>query len=219
MSDILFDINALKHELTQNCFIFVFEIKPCKILVWFLIKKVGNKMDTKQMILPSLQTNRLAIRQVQLSDAPFIFTLRSDDTINVFLDRKKAENLDDAALFIKKISKNIAEGNTSYWVIDLMEEQFSAGTICIFNMDENEKSCEIGFELLPMFQKKGMMKEAALAVISYLIQENKFKKIKAFVHQENINSIGLLKTLGFVLTNEKETGEPDMAYFNLDLPK
>ena len=176
-------------------------------------------MDTKQMILPSLQTNRLAIRQVQLSDAPFIFTLRSDDTINVFLDRKKAENLDDAALFIQKISKNIAEGNTSYWVIDLMEEQFSAGTICIFNMDENEKSCEIGFELLPMFQKKGMMKEAALAVISYVTRENKFKKIKAFVHRENTNSIGLLISLGFVLSNEKETGEPDMVYFNLDLPK
>jgi len=176
-------------------------------------------MDTKQMILPSLQTNRLAIRQVQLSDASFIFTLRSDDAINVFLDRKKAENLDDATSFIQKISINIAEGNTCYWVIDLKEEQFSSGTICIFNMDENEKSCEIGFELLPMFQKKGMMKEAALAVISYVTQVKKFKKIKAFVHRGNINSIGLLKTLGFVLSNEKGTEEPDMLFFYFDVPK
>ena len=50
---------------------------------------------------PILTTERLTLRQLLESDVQEIFLLRSDKTINKFLDRKPSETLEDALNFIR----------------------------------------------------------------------------------------------------------------------
>ena len=62
---------------------------------------------------PTLTTERLILRQLLESDVQEIFLLRSDITINKFLDRKRSETLEDALNFIR----NVKNEELPYWAI------------------------------------------------------------------------------------------------------
>jgi ribosomal-protein-alanine N-acetyltransferase len=66
---------------------------------------------------------------------------------------------------------------------------------------------------MPKFQGQGIMKEAAQAVIDYVFETLKFKKILAFTHQDNQNSTKLLVKLNFV--RGEETDNPNLHLFIL----
>lgn len=55
---------------------------------------------------------------------------------------------------------------------------------------------DIGFSLMPAFEKKGIGYEAAAAVIRYGMQELKIPRIIAITDPENRSSIQLLRKLG-----------------------
>jgi ribosomal-protein-alanine N-acetyltransferase len=71
------------------------------------------------------------------------------------------------------------------------------GTICLFDFSEDLSKAEIGFELLPHFQGKGIMQEAALKVIHFGFQHVGLKSIEAYTHSENQSSTRLLEKLNF----------------------
>ena len=48
---------------------------------------------------PELTTQRLFLRQLTDEDAPFIYLLRSDESVNKFLDRQKAASVQEAVAF------------------------------------------------------------------------------------------------------------------------
>lgn len=162
--------------------------------------------------MPHLQTNRLHIRGLDPSDDQPIFALRSNPQVNTFLDRKPAEKLEDAQNFIQNILANQAQNQLYYWGITLSEDQSFIGTICLFDVSEEHHSCEIGFELLPEFQGKGLMHEAANEVLLYAKEHLNMLTIKAVTHRDNISSIKLLEKLNFH-KNEKEALENDLVSF------
>lgn len=153
-----------------------------------------NKIFTP---FPLLKTARLTLRQLSLNDDKEIFALRSNKHVNKFLDRKSSETIEDARSFIQKISEKVKKNESIYWAITLNNIDKLAGTICYFNFsDENEKA-EIGYELLPGFQGKGIMQEATGKVIDYGLQTIKLKIIEAHTHIENKSSVRLLEKYYF----------------------
>ena len=119
---------------------------------------------------PVLSTERLLLRQLQSSDDKEIFALRSDDNINKYLDRPKANTIEDAQAFIQKISNGIVNNESIYWVISLKNETTLAGTIGLWNFDKEKSAAEIGYELLPQYQGKGIMQEAMQKVIAFCFE-------------------------------------------------
>jgi len=162
---------------------------------------------------PILTSPRLRLRALEPQDEQEIFVLRSDERVNLHLDRKPAESLDDAREFISKIQSVIAKGEGLYWAICLKENPRLIGTICFFNFSKTDSSAEIGFELHPFYQGKGIMQEALLLVIQFGFQVMEFNLISACPAKENVKSIHLLKRNGF-----KETGtdEENMLKFVLE---
>jgi ribosomal-protein-alanine N-acetyltransferase len=55
---------------------------------------------------PTLTTERLTLRQLEINDEQEIFTLRSDSEINKYLDRQISNPIDDARNFINKVNEN-----------------------------------------------------------------------------------------------------------------
>ena len=53
---------------------------------------------------PNLATNRLLLRKLTPEDDRDIYYLRSDESVNYYLNRDKAESLNDAKAFIEKTS-------------------------------------------------------------------------------------------------------------------
>jgi ribosomal-protein-alanine N-acetyltransferase len=107
-----------------------------------------------------LKTERLTLRQLRSSDDKEIFALRSNDNVNKYLDRKPSKSIDDAKNFIQTINENIQRNDSIYWAITLNGTDKLIGTICLFDFSEDNSKAEIGYELLPDFQGKGIMQEA-----------------------------------------------------------
>lgn len=162
---------------------------------------------------PILTTRRLTLRPLRESDANEIFTLRSDEEINKYVDRQRSKTLDDALDFIKIISPKTQESNLKYWAITIKGHDTLIGTICLFDESQDHKKCEIGFELLNEFQGQGIMYEAANSVIEYGFQTLGFDAIKAHTHKENQKSIALLHKLNFNLTRLTLDSEPNLVVF------
>jgi ribosomal-protein-alanine N-acetyltransferase len=155
-------------------------------------------MTAKNFIpFPVLKTGRLTLRQLRSSDDKEIFALRSNDNVNKYLDRKPGKSIDDAQSFIQAINENIQKQDSLYWAITLNGTDKLIGTICLFDFSEDHSKVEIGYELLPEFQGKGIMQEAASKVIHFGFQHAGVNSIEAYTHCENVSSTKLLEKLNF----------------------
>lgn len=159
---------------------------------------------------PQLTTNRLVLRQLIAADATAISALRSNATVNQYLNRPKTTTLAEAIVFIDKITTAINNNQSLYWVIASKESNQLMGTICLWNIVAEEDTAEIGYELHPDFQGKGIMLEALKAVIDFAFNTIQLKVITAFAVAENIASLKSLERSGFELdVSGKYAGQSD----------
>ena len=137
------------------------------------------------------------MRKLASSDDNEIFVLRSNENVNKYLERKPSKSIDDAKTFIQTINKNIQKNDSIYWEITLNDIDKLIGTICLFDFSDDNLKAEIGYELLPEFQGKGIMQEATSKVIDFGIQRIGLNLIEAYTHSENQSSTRLLEKLNF----------------------
>jgi [ribosomal protein S5]-alanine N-acetyltransferase len=161
---------------------------------------------------PVLKTERLTMRQLRSSDDKEIFALRSDDNVIKYLERKASKSIDDARNFIQTINENIHRNDSIYWAITLNGTDRLIGTICLFDFSEDHSKAEIGYELLPGFQGKGIMQEATSKVIHFGFQHVGLNSIEAYTHSQNQSSTRVLEKLNF---KRHSTGDDNVMIFIL----
>ena len=149
------------------------------------------------MSFPTLTTDRLILRQLEPSDENEIFALRSDDRVNEFLDRSKANTIEDARVFIQKINNGMRDNACAYWGLALNDDNKLIGTICLWNISMENSTAEIGYELQPAFQGNGYVHEAIGRVIEYGFEVMKLHTILAELDPANVKSIKILEKNGF----------------------
>lgn len=152
---------------------------------------------------PTLTTERLILRSIEYADAELIHKLRSDETVNRFVGRDNSSTLEKAKEFILKIQNLVEKNEGLYWILRLKENNDLIGSVCLWNFDIENEIVEIGYEMLPEFQGKGIMSEALKKVITHTFEEIKAKLITAFPSADNINSVAILKKLNFELEDNK----------------
>ena len=142
-----------------------------------------------------------------MQDEQEIFALRSDERVNLYLNRKPAQSIEDARKFISNIHSLIEKQAGFYWAICPKENPRLIGTICYFNLSNTEESAEVGFELHPFYQGKGIMQEAFSLIVQFGFQAMELKTIIACPSKENLKSIQLLQRNGFKeVENDEEEG-------------
>ncbi len=149
---------------------------------------------------PRLRTERLNFRPLNILDADEIYFLRSDKNINKYLNRKPAFCRQDALDFILMIQKNFSLNQWVYWALSSHSSKKLLGTICLFNINAECTSAEIGYELMPDYQGKGLMQEALVYVLDYGFSQLGLHSIRATVHVDNAKSLRLLEDNGFQST-------------------
>lgn len=164
---------------------------------------------------PTLKTERLLLRQLIIDDETAIFALRSDNEINKYLGRKPANSIADARNFIKNINENINKNDSVYWAIIIKDTNILIGTICLFSFSDENRTCEIGFELLINFQGQGFMAEALEKVIDCAFNTIKVKKIDAIFHKNNLGSKKLLERRSFADANLPDKLNSDLINYHL----
>ncbi|MDX1829817.1 MAG: GNAT family N-acetyltransferase [Lutibacter sp.] len=166
-----------------------------------------RKKKMKFEPFPILKTERLYLRKIKESDSDVILFLRSNKTVNKFIERpenKRTKNKNDALKFIKEITAAIEKNKSISWGITLKDNPQIIGTICLWNFSKDKKTAEVGYDLNPKFQQKGIMNEALKNVINFGFNLLKLDKIEAFTHKNNISSIRLLEKNKFEFIKDKK---------------
>ena len=160
------------------------------------------------MIFPpftNLITDRLILRELQTSDAEQILKIRSDARVNKFIDRQPAKSIDESLKFIR----NILEAQNTQalmWAITLKNAPQLIGTIVYWHIVKDQDKAEIGYEMLPEYFGKGIMREALTEVIRFGFETMQLKMIVAETKVDNLRSVNVLEKCGFEQTGLAEGG-------------
>jgi ribosomal-protein-alanine N-acetyltransferase len=158
---------------------------------------------------PVLHTDRLVCRELIKADVKQLLSIRNNEEINRFIGRSSVQTIQHVRGFIDSRRLDRTEGKGVYWAIELKSTGKLIGTICFWNLDYNAATAEIGYELLPAHQGKGLMTEAADKVVSYGFETMQLDAITAWPSPNNKPSVKLLERHSFTYA---ETIDEQLVY-------
>jgi ribosomal-protein-alanine N-acetyltransferase len=163
-----------------------------------------------------LETNRLQLRRLVETDWEMIRYLRSDKELNQFVKRQSAETKEKALAFIVKTNNGIYDGQLYQWCITMKNSPAMIGNICLWNFSKDRKIAEVGYDLSPEFQGKGIMDEAMKAVLYFGFNQLDLGLIEAFTNKRNDSSKNLLLRNNFTWNaNRKDPDDLDNIIYEL----
>jgi len=160
-----------------------------------------------------LETERLRIRPIRVTDALFIEQLVNSDGWLTFIGDKKISTITDAENYIQKI---LGQPYFYYNVFELKKTGQAIGIVTLITR-ENRRHPDIGFALLPDFEKNGYALEASKMYLKAIVQSNLHKKIIAITLTHNHKSINLLTKLGLDQEIDFEEENERYCLFSLSI--
>jgi len=161
----------------------------------------------------SYLTTRLVINELNLADHQFIMQLVNTPEWIKFIGNRNINTAEDAKVYIQKM---IDSSDVNYWVVKLKGKGTSIGLVTFIKRDYLEFH-DIGFAFLSEFGNKGYAFEAASAVLNCMAKSPAHTRILATTIKENINSIKLLKKMGFQFEREINNGKDELSLYAFDL--
>lgn len=155
---------------------------------------------------PLLHTERLTLRQLTQDDSQEVYRLLTDKEVNQYYGRVRARSYEEACTYIQYLNVGISKKKVYYWGICLHGESKIAGTACLWNMRKDQGVIEVGYELLPECQRKGIMQEALPVVIDFAFHALHYQKVEAWPSADNLRSIRLLEKYHFTRDLAAESG-------------
>ena len=146
--------------------------------------------------MPILVTERLALRELALGDADFIFKLLNDPAFIRFIGDRNIRSTDDAKHYLRQ--GPLASYQRHGFGLYLVEEKSNGAPVGMCGLIKRDTlpDVDIGYAFLPEFRSRGYALEAAAAVMNYGKEGLKLKRIVAIVTPDNERSIHLLSKLG-----------------------
>ena len=157
----------------------------------------------------NIETERLLLRPIHLKDAEFIVDLVNSEGWLKFIGNRNVSDKNDAEKYIQKI---LDTPNFYYNVFELKETQKPIG-IVTFLQREDEKFPDIGFALLPEFEKNGYAHEASKSYLEAIEKGNQYEKIIAITMPDNKKSVNLLKKLGLEYQHDRKKDTEIASYY------
>jgi len=144
-----------------------------------------------------ISTQRLFVRPITISDAPFILTLLNEPSFLRYIGDKQVRTVEDARQYI--LNGPVASYERHGFGLCLMELKESRTPVgmCGILKRDGLPDPDLGFALIPDFWNKGLAFEAATAVLTDARERLKLGRILAITSLDNDASIDLLERLGF----------------------
>ncbi len=144
-----------------------------------------------------IESERLLLRPVLLSDNEQMFAYRSDAETNKYQGFIPTK-LSEVNAFIAKnpININLSQSWFQLVIIEKASDQI-IGDLGIHFIGDYNQQCELGITISRKFHGRGLATEALKAMIDYLFTTLKKHRIIGSVDPENTSSIALLQRLGF----------------------
>lgn len=154
-----------------------------------------NKHGDSTMTL--IETERLTLRQLTLTDAPFIFTLLREPSFKENIADKNIQTHEDAEKYIQTVPMKTYETyDFGLYLTTLKDRSIPIG-ICGLVKRDSLDAPDIGFAFLSQYFGNGYATEAASAAIEYERKKHKLPRILAITSLTNNASARVLEKIGF----------------------
>ena len=148
-----------------------------------------------KILLPNLETTRLLLRPILLTDVDDVFEYAKSPLVGPNAGWRPHVSKLESEAFIKYSVKKREFGQPGIYAIVLRENSKMIGTIEIHTY--NQYKAEIGFVLHPNYWAKGIIVEAAKAIIIYAFEILHLKRLQYGYFISNTRSKRVCEKLGF----------------------
>ena len=150
----------------------------------------------------AIETSRLKLRWLELTDADFIYQLVNDPQWLRFIGDKQVADLDGARRYIEDGPRaSYRQFGFGLNRVALKDGDTPIG-ICGLLQRESLPQPDLGFALLPGFRGQGYAREAVDAILQHAYSMLRQTRVAAIVNPDNLSSIKLLDQLGFRLDRQ-----------------
>lgn len=152
---------------------------------------------------------RLKLTELVVEDAGFLYRLMNTPKWFQFIgDRGVSNEVVAEQYILNSIQPSYIKHGFGSFKVLLKETKQPIGTCGLLQRDFLEYP-DLGFAMLPKFERKGYAFEASQAVLNYAKSTLKLNIILAFANPENLASLGLLTKLHFqnyktIMLDEKQ---------------
>lgn len=147
---------------------------------------------------PVLTTERLVLRQLQVSDAEAMFAMRSDPLVMRHVNRPMARTIADASALIELIDSRIAANEAIHWAITVKGEDAFIGLIGFWRLMKEHHCAELGYTMARDSWGHGYTTEAVAAALHHGFGALGFHRVEAITRPANTASIRVLEKNGFI---------------------
>lgn len=151
---------------------------------------------------PVIETTNLLLRRMTQEDKYDIFQMRKDEKMHKYTDSKPDDSLEETERYIEKMINGVDENKWIIWAIEHKISKKVIGSISIWNIDKGQRTGELGYGIIPNYQRKGLMKEALLSVVDYGFNVMKLNSLEAYTEEDNISSNKLLDKCKFKIIDK-----------------
>lgn len=144
-----------------------------------------------------IETPRLILSPPSPEDAPALLSIFSDPQVMKYWNTAPWRSLDDALRFIDRSTADMKDGSALTLCIRDKQSGQLAGKCMLFSFDVHSRRAELGFGLGREHWGKGLVNEAAEALISYAFKVLHLRRIEAEIDPNNQASAAALQKLGF----------------------
>jgi RimJ/RimL family protein N-acetyltransferase len=165
-----------------------------------------------------LETERLLLRRLELSDAPFILELLNEPSFLRFIGDKGVRSLEDAREYLRTGPLASYERfGFGLFLTERREDGVAMGICGLLKRDSLE-DVDVGFAFLPGYWGKGYAFESASAVLAYGRKVFGLGRIVAITSPDNTASIRVLEKLGLKFESMIRISEdsPEVRLFALE---
>ena len=163
-----------------------------------------------------LKTERLLLQELNLNDGAFFLELVNTPGWLKHIGDRNIHSIEAAKEYIqKKLLGSYAENGFGFYKMVLKKEGTTIG-ICGLIKRPHLEHVDIGYGILPAYERKGYTYEAAAGVMHYADSVLELKTIMGIVSEGNNASKSLLEKIGlkFIGTTEHEGEEGVLLYSN-----
>ncbi|MEK4141744.1 MULTISPECIES: GNAT family N-acetyltransferase [Paenibacillus] len=148
-------------------------------------------------MITEIQTKRLKLRKMKLSDSASLFNIWSDPEVTKFMNINSFTEESQAVEMIKILNNLSLESKAIRYSIIELESNRIIGSCGYNSIDSSNAKAEIGYDISKDYWGEGYAPEAIQSLMDYAFNTLNFNRIEAKVEPENNNSIRVLQKLNY----------------------
>lgn len=142
------------------------------------------------------ETERLFLKPTTKEDAEFILDLLNSPKWLQYIGDRNVKTIDDAEVYInERMLPQLKRLGFSNYTVIRKADGVKIGSCGLYNR-EGLNGIDIGYALLPQYEKKGYAYESVNKILQAAKDEFNLKEVKAITTKENKGSQKLLDKLG-----------------------